>query len=313
MIRHSPCERYIRYLLLDNIERTNAEIRGLLDAQGLDCLSDGYLDGIRQFYRALPEGFDPRSRQHAPSFNLVRSAGVLDLFQGDPVEMEPVYTILDSPRAKEFIEAALIWEASPRIITDQLQRRFGIITATPQAVVRYQWFYWDVNLLDTVELKGIIKLRYLRLKESASSEASLQGKALTSALYSDIRWIAANTPKSPYFAMLGLMNLGIMPPDFDTNAVLAKAQQNISLRVLQESSSVFPESDRRLLNWATSYKMLAELAEQRANPEDDLRAQLELITLRTDTQKMPHVLAVSNGQHTVDLMSPPTETKEPHE
>lgn len=313
MIRHSPCERYIRYLLLDSATRTNAEVRGLLEAQALDCLGDGYLNGLRQEYQVLPEGFDPRNRQHTSSFNLIRAAGVLDLFQGDPVEMAPVYTILDTPRAKEFIEAAIIWEAPSQIIAHQLQRRFGVAAITPTAVERYKWFFWDVHLLDTIELKGIIKLRYMRLKESANTEASLHGKALTSALYSDIRWIAANTPKSPFSAMFGLIHLGIVPPAFDANRVLAQAQQNISLRVLQESYSLFPDADRRLLNWTTSYKILAELAEDRANPEDDLRAQLEAITLRSDTQPMPHVLAISNGQHTVDLMAPPTESKEPHE
>jgi len=312
MIRHSPCERYIRYLLLDNPERDNAEIRGILEAQGLDCLGDAYLNGLRQQFNALPDGFNPRSRRHCDSFNLVRDAGVLELFQGDPREMAPMYSILDNARAKEFIEVALIFEAPANAIADQLRRYYYVPDATPAAVERYRWFYWDVRLVDTTELRGIIKLRYLRAKESSNKEIELQGKALSSSLYSDPRWIAANTPRSHFSALLGQISLGMMPANIDISTAMSYSRAMMILRVYEESISRVPDADRRALNWTHSIKMLGELNEQKERPEDSLRAQLEAITLRTDTQKMPYVLAVSNGEHTVDLASVVTE-KDPHE
>ena len=311
MIKNSPCDAYIKYLILDDAGHSNATIRGFLEGQSLDYLGDAHLNMLRAELSGVPECFQPRNRRHAASFEYVRAAGVLELFQTTP-DMAGTFEILDKPRAKEFIETAIITGAPANAIAEQLHRYYGVPRATPLDVVRYRWFYWNMDLVDSTDLRGIIKLRYARDKESSNAETKLHGKVLSSAMYSDPRWIVANMPRSPISAFLGQVSLGMMPSKIDLEVVLAQTRIMTLLRAHEESFSRMPESDRRLLNLLTSAKILEEFSKQRDRPEENLRKELEAIQLRTDTVKMPYVLTVSGGQHTADLAALPAE-RAPHE
>lgn len=309
MIRHSPCELYLKYLILDDAGHTNQAIRDLLTALGLDDIGDAYLGRLREHLDSRPEVFQPRDKTHVPSMRFVLEAGVYDLFFPQE-DVGVAFDILDSPRAKEFIETTLLSGAPMGPIALHLQKYHHIPKATESAVHKYKFFFWNTDLLDQTEMKAIIRLRYMRDADSDDEEQALHGRALSKGIYTDPRWIAAGMPQSPLSALLSQIAMGQMPSNVDLAEILKRGEVIANLRMVEELFFRAPGYDLRALNLSSTSRVIKELQESKARPEDDLRAQLELIRLRTDDSVLPHVAAISGGRHTADLIALPA-SKDP--
>src|SRR5258707_11487528 len=74
-----------------------------------------------------------------------------------------------------------------------------------------------------------------------------------------------------------------------------------------------PGDATRAFNYAMTAKIMNELLEVVQKPDDQLREQLSVITLRTDDRPIPSLAELGAGQHTADLLpaAEPTTDDEP--
>jgi hypothetical protein len=301
-LRHSPCETYIKYLIIEG--HNNATIKMMLQTVDLDYLTDTYTDRLRRDLQDVPSGFNPRSRTHIPSLRYIVQHGVMDLFHTTP-DVGRAFDLLESARCKEFVESSFAGGAPVRAIIHELCGRFNYPDITVSALLKYHQFFWNMNLLDTSGVKAIIYMRFSRDSEG-SGDVKFAGDALKKQLYSDSRWVAASLPHTPYSAMVSQIAAGFMPANLDLQVLMAQTEMMLQIRLFEEVAARRPEFDRRIMNITIALRNVQELQQSKSKPEDALRNKLEQIKMRVDTNALPLAHSISGGHHTADIAAMPS-------
>ena len=302
MIRHSPAEFYIKYLVAHPDGLSDAAILDLLERHTLDYPSRNYIVDLRASLD-VPEPFKPRAR-HGKTYRWLVSEQLADIFEDDH-HTKLMWRILEKPRAKEFIESVRLNDAPPIAIAKRLHELYGIHGCTVLAVVRYCHYFWNMDLVDSTEARAILTLRYVRLCASANPEEQMQGEALRRAYFNDPRKAAADLPHSSLSSLITQVQMGIIPEKMDMRNVMEASHMLVNLRLYQALASNGRDFDRQAMNLSIAAKTIQELKQSSINPEEELRHQLETIALKTDTQPLPLVHELTAGQHTVDLAALP--------
>lgn len=307
MIRHTPCEFYLKYLLIHPDKFTNDAIHERLFELGLDDLGDYYIDRLKKKLHP-PSPFYPEDKLHIKSQRFLIKEGVQDLFFPDE-HTEVAFKILDKPRVKEFVESMLIAYAPYEAISFSLthHRRFR---ASARAIEIYKIYFWNIDLLDSVQIRALIQMRAGAAGLHANADIQRQAEPLKRASWNDPRRSAAELPHAPMAAVMAQMRMGIMPANLEMPKALMAARDMAVMTAFEALCMNGPNDHLKVRNLADSVRNMTEVLETVVKPDENMREQLQAIALRTDDRKVPHIHDLSRGQHTVDL-SPKIEV--PHE
>jgi len=298
MIRRSPAELYLKYLLLVPTKHDNKRVMEICSHQQIDTVGSWYLDKLRGQLHP-PKPFRPRDVDHAPSQRYIMLEGVHRLFHFDDT-MEACVRFLEKPRIKEFIESMALLGAPASAIAQGIQARHNH-RCKARDIERFLKFFWDINLLDSTEMRAIIEMRKYAVEQSDISEIRDQYQAVKQAFWSDPRRIAADLPSSPVTALIAQMKMGLMPSKLDTARVLQSAMQVMSVRVLEMAINNGPKDSMKVADYANAMRAVRETLEGIVKPDEELQKQLRSISLRTDSYSPPMLHVLSGGRHTAEL------------
>lgn len=308
MIRHSPCEYFLKYLLVHPDKNSNDVIKERLFELGLDDLGAYYIDKLRKKLRP-PQPFYPEDKLHFKSQRFLLKEGVQDLFFPDD-HTEIAFRVLEWPRVKEFVEAMLISYAPYEAIAYALthHRKFR---ATAKAIELYKLYFWNIDLLDSVQVRALIQMRANAAGNHTDEDIKRQMEPLKRASWNDPRRSAAELPHSPLAAVMAQMRMGIMPANMEMPKAL-QAARDMAVMTVYEALCMNGANDHlKVRNLADSVRSMTEVLETVVRPDESMREELQKIALRTDDRKVPHIHQLSKGRHTVDLSPKIEDSDEP--
>lgn len=298
MIRRSPAEFYIKYLIVNPAKHSNDKIKSLLQASQLDYIGHDHLDGLRATC-VPPVPFYPKDALHSKSQRFLMKERIRPLFfRTGPIVR--ALEILDQPRVKEFVESMLLSGATPAAVAAAItsHRRFP---CTTEAVESYQHFFWNTSLVDSTEIRTILRLRSFAEVREDDIFGKQKAKYLEAASYNDPRRVAAELPNAPLVALLSQMRMGVMPTHLDLAKALDATQKAATLRALEASLKGSIKDEERAFKYMMVAKTAGEMLETVVKPDEKLRAQLSAIALSTENKEIPLIGALSKGSHTADL------------
>lgn len=306
MIRRSPCEYYLKYLLSHPRGYDNVYVVQLCKKLGLDYLGNWYLDSLRDSLRP-PTPFYPQDPAHARSMQFVSQHMLRGAYQNDD-EMVAAYRVLRQERVRELVEVLVTSGADDQTVAYALRVRHSY-TVTPQALARYRHYFWNIQLLGTTELRALLRMRADEALDGPP-EVLKQHSALTKVAWRDPRVTAADLPQGDVAALIAQVEMGVMPPPDRLVDVLVRAQAACALRLSQEALAPSKGSAMRLAHYSTALKVVSELLENAVKPEDQLRTELQQIEMKTTSTVVPSIQALTGGDHTVELLPAPTGAEE---
>ena len=310
MIRRSPAELYIKYLLLHPDNYDLRAVRDIVRGQQLDYPGDDYVKGLRERLRP-PSPFHPTNKLHRNSFKFLLKEQISGLFHPDESCLL-ARRILDAPRAKEAIETMAIIGNSHKQIA-AVVRRLGN-PCTPLAVDRYCQFYWNTKIVSNTELRALLRIRVEHLAypqdgQDVTPDRRLQHAALTKEQYKDPRRVALDTPMAGFADLMNQIQMGILPSKLDL-ARLLRFNNAIALgRSMSAGLIGGPKAAADMRDYMLAAKLSKELMDDAVDPDAELQKQIHTLTVRTEAEEVQHLSLLSEGQHTVD-MEPNPQSKE---
>lgn len=302
MIRHSPCEYYLKYLVVHPAGYTNLAIRDLLDSYQLDWIGNTYVDKIRNFCRPPPR-FDPTDKMNVESQKFLLQEGIHELFHPN-AGTKTAFQILETPKAKLQAEVIHILN-TPLIYAVKTMYLFGLPACTVEGLSQYKKFFYNVDLVDKTELFALLHMRLEACARSGDADVRMQKDYMKKAFYSDPRVIAARCPRTAASSALVMMRMGIEIEELTTDIILEKAQHMAAMRTWETTYSDAVNSDRVTLNYAQVAKIVSEIRKELIDSEDVLRKSIAQIGVKTSDHKVPNIKEITGGRHTVDMAAPP--------
>ena len=293
MIRRSPCEAYLKYLIVHPDAYPNDAIRKLVHMQQLDFLGIPYLERLRAVC-VPPTPFFPEDRLHSRSIRFLRKERLESIFHPDDA-MRAAVAILDNTRAKELVENMLISHSHPAWICTGL-RRLGM-DVPPDAVTRYKHYYFNVDLVDSVEMKALMSLRSASESTTDPDEMRISS-AQNSLAKGDYRRLLAQASNPISANIMNTLRMGLLPSSVDV-ARLAEATRTAALGGgLDMAIRGLPTQGR---DYALMAKMMTEILESVGDPSNDLQEGLARLLVDTEDRDLPNIKQLSQGEYTLDI------------
>lgn len=304
MIRASPCEYYIKYLLLHPEEYSNKAIIELLTKEELDPLGDYYVEELRT-QLTPPSPFYPFDVKHAASRRFLRKQGVYRLFHRD-ADTERAFVILRSPRAKKYVEAALMPDIDPEAIARAVGK-YGVPYCTAQTIRVYRHYFWNLDLLDSTQLEAVLAMRPSACLRSEDRDARAQADFLRRAWYRDVRHTLARLPRHKYSGELAKVQLGISSRNLNEVELLAELKQLSLLRVFEHLTAGGPDVAEQVQKMMAAVESIDRTRDRSVDPLAAVRDQMAKIHIRNEKGSVPTIDSLSGGNHSTDLMLSPGE------
>lgn len=295
MIRRSPCELYLKYLLVHPDRYNNDQVRKICRLQQLDVVGEDYLDRLRtKLVKPIP--FYPLDEYHERSRRFLLKHRILRLFYPDE-SMKLATELLEQARAKELIESFILSKAEPLWIASALGKQG--YDATPSSIEYYKRFYFNIDLVDRTEALALLRLRVVG--EPGDPEQSGEFSAMYKSMGGDPRIAAAEAPIPAMAMLMNTLRMGFMPNNADLSKMAAVGRAGA---VLQGTNAVMRggyKDHERARDFALTAKAFHELIESVGSPEEDLQQQLTSLMLQTDTKPPPSIHELTDGHHTTEL------------
>lgn len=300
MIRRSPCEYYTKYLLVHPDGHTLEQVRDILKRQQLDHIGESYLTRLRDSL-AIPAPFYPYDLSHTRSQRFLFRERLDALFNPDD-DMRAATELLGMPRIKEQIETLLLGGSQPSWIASAIRHQG--VSVTPTAVKRYKFYYWNVDLVDSTELRALLHLRNNTLDASEVRDPELvaHGAAMVQASYNDPRVSTANMAVRPLASLFNMMRMGYMPSNVEISRIAAATRNAATARAMEAAIRGGHKDHERGRDWSIVAKAMSEMLEAVGSPEEDFQKELNAITLKTEESEVPHIAELSDGDYTEDLL-----------
>lgn len=308
MIRRSPAERYIRYLLCHpRHNSTRQQILETCELAQLDPIGVDYLIRLEEELD-IPDGFVPHNRRHWPSQQFLIKTGIFDLFF--PTDsVRAAQRLLRNARVKEFLETMTLLGAPLDAIAEDLALSKGV-ECSVEDLRTYQRFFWDLTLVDSSEARALLYLRYSTTHMGTRfngdvprpHDAANQVSAFAKAPYSDPRCLAAMMPASPYTALVAQMRMGYLPLQVDARTTLETAEKMVAIRLLESAAGSGPLDAERINSYTSSIKNLREVITNMSPPEEALKRQIETFAIQMSSARVPVLAEVTGGKHTTQLL-----------
>jgi hypothetical protein len=304
MIRHSPAENYFKYLVIHPECYTDGHIKDVAIELGLDYIGDWYIQWLRHRMRP-PVPFYPEDQCHAKSYQyLLRESLVQAFLPGK--SMEKANRILSRPRWRELVETLLIAQAPFEAVVHALRVRHRFI-ADADAIRLYRFFYWNIDLLDSTQLRSLLELRYTGGFHSSGEDREMlaQFPALSKNRHNDPRVIAARLPASPISSVIAQLGLGVMPKRLNLENVVQATMITSTLKTLEGTIMGGQNGAQISQGYGAVAETMSRLKEAVVNPETNLREDLKRITVATTPNVVPTLRQLTAGNHTVNVQPDP--------
>lgn len=307
MIRRSPSEYYIKFLVAHPDRYDNGRIKLICDHMGVDYLGDWYIDRLRSFMQ-VPKPFNPSDQFHLPSQRFIRKELIQRAFFPNEA-MKQALKIVEASRPRELVEVMILSGAPHEAVVYGLKMRMDMIVEE-DAIDYYRHYFWDVDLLDTTEMQAFLEMRLEKSVLHDDAKIRHQHSYMKKQRHNDPRSVAARLPVSPLAALMAQIRMGVMPRDINLTDVLHNVRMMSSLRALESTMVGGPVGAQM----SSAYMMTADIAnrlhETVIKPEDQLRKDLQNIGIRTIGAKTPMVAQLSGGMHTAQLQPEPKPEEE---
>jgi len=302
MIKRSPAEYFIRYLLVHPDKYNNAAVREQVQELELYCPLDRQLDQLRRQLRP-PQPFFPRNSHHQESMRFLHDAGVHSMFFPDRATRRAM-DILRTPPVRQIVEQYIIKRADAYLIVDGLGR-FHNFPCSEAAIRRYRHFFLNDSIVTRSEIVQALVI-------TARAWATANDRDLTAihldaekrASYRDPRIMAAETPNNAFSQLAAYMQMGYMPKtdQYDAGRLYEQLELQILASAGQTAARGGPNAARDLQNYLQSAKIIREILQEVVTPEQaTLREFRNHMQLESDGTRVPNLKLLSGGSHTTDM------------
>jgi len=298
MVRRSPAESYIKYLVVHPNGYTNAQVKEALLFAKLDGLGDWYVDRLRAEL-VLPQPFYPTDGKHKPSMMFLLAHGLHDFFFPDDA-VRAAFKIIRLPRVKEWIEAMLFIRVPMGDIADQVTRFRGH-RCTAEVIKRYRDIFCNVDLLDVAEMQELQELRITQLETHPDKEIRAQAEAAKKTAYKNPARVASQLPTAPTSAMIAMMSMGVVPLGVDENMLLAYNRRMILHRLSEVTAFNSKDSAYKTKALVSSLRDLGEFQQMTSSAEDEMRKQIQALHIQYESVEAPTIRSLTGGNHTQNL------------
>lgn len=305
MVRRSPSERYIRYLLVCDEQYTNEQIKELLIQLDLLYVSLAYINRLRE--QCTP-GFKLEVRnasRHRPTREFLLKLEILDMFVIDDRSkklLDYTHHILEHPRQKELVEALLNNNASHGHIATFIRFSDPVFHGiTKDAIHRYEKLFWDKSLVDSREMVELCELRHLQMPTGLTVEERDNFiKVGNRNKYRDPRYISSTLPQNEITALVTQIRMGF-PAEVKELKKVYDAIHQASLAAAYETlGKNMPMMGPELQSLLSAAKLARDMGETVQQAEESLRKQIIDLALRHDTDKVKTLLQLTAGNHSTD-------------
>lgn len=293
MITRSPCESYLKYLIVHPDGYSNDDIRKIVRAQQLDFIGMPYLQRLRGSCVA-PRPFYPEEENHRLSSRFLRRESLEAIFRPDE-HMAVATNMLSHPRVKELVETMLISRSEYSWICAAL-KRIGYL-ATPESIGRYAQYYFNIDLIDRVELCTLLELRSYFASDSQDPDEQMMGSVHLKISRGDPRRISAGMGSPANAMMLNVIRAGMLPSRLDVGRLVAATR---IVSVVQAGEAADRGQPGMGKDYALIAKMMTEILEQTGDPSKTVSEGIADLELMTDTAPTPHIKELS-VEHTLDV------------
>jgi hypothetical protein len=282
------CERYTLYLLLEPSRHSDADIILELKDRGLDVPRDEDLKRLRHKHPP-PSNFQPRARQNLASQKFLRALGITKLFFPDATTRR-AFDLLDSPKAREWVESFLLSGTTPPQISKILKHKLGKTYSVP-VIEAFTSFFFDTSRLDRTGLKVAImerlKTRYgIDPKEDAAAR-------------NDPRVAALTFPRTRAAARFLATRLGIPVSNANLREMMEELTVVAGLSSYEAVLAGSVADARRAHDLIQVACQAHELSRMCEIGTDAIYRAFSGLRLETDDSRIPHISEL--GEHTVDL------------
>lgn len=288
MVRRSPAEAYLKYLIVHPDGFSDTQIRDLVRLQQLDFLGMPHLKFMRQTC-VPPSPFYPENRNHHRSYNFITLERIWDMFHQDD-DVRAANNVLETPRAKEMLESMLITRMAPEYISAVLARD-GCMRMTPRAVERYKHYFFNVDLVDATELRALLATRTVRWETKDPDEQALQGAAKRFASR-DPRAILAGMTSTPLAAVMNSIRWGFVPQGLDISRLAANVR---AAAVIRSGEATFNNNSTAARDFAIVSQSMHELMGNVGDPSGGLQSDLTKMLLETEQAQIPSLQSLRDA------------------
>lgn len=300
MIRHSPCEYYIKYLVVSGL--SNEEVIRVCHSHDFPYLGNWYINRFREEC-VPPNPFLPNDPTHVPTRDFINREMIrLAYFPNDT--MKRALEILDKPRIRELVEVMILSGAPHDAVVHALAVRSNF-RCDEKVIDIYRHYFWEIDLLDSADMRALLKLKYDEVLNSNDPQIKYQYEALKKSFYDDPRVVASKLPVSPLSALVAQVSLGVMPKNINILDVLTQVRMMSALRAYQAAIVNGPSSADQGASYMSMSNMAHQMMETVIKPEDQLRNDLMNIGLKTKAFETQVIAKLTDGKHTVDLQPEP--------
>jgi hypothetical protein len=297
----SPAEFYLKYLIVRAANPSFETIGNIFDELELDIVGEDYFKRVLE-RTVKPTPFHPKDKLHTRSQRFILKEGIHDIFFPDE-HMRMALKVLETARAKEFVEAMILSHAPDIAIADGVSSYRGL-PCSSKAIQHYKHYFWNIELLDATQMRALLNYRQEVVGsegENASKEDKALHRAAKRASYLDPRRLAADLPWSPMTALMSQMRMGTMPGKLELATILEMARTFSSIRAAEASLYGSKDDSYKAMNFSIVAKNMTDILEKVVKPDENLQEDLRRIALRNDERSVPSIFELSDGKHTVDL------------
>lgn len=302
MIRRSPCELYIKFLLVHPNNYPTSYVKNALHSTGLDVPSEAYLAKLRQ-ETPPPYPFRPLDIGHTASQRFIMAHRLKGFFAPDE-DARLAHELLKKPRIKELIETLAMTNDPPAAIAHMVRDKGQ--PCSVRAIEYYLAFYWDLSLVDSTELRGLLHMRTEYLMHRSDGQEVpphdwLQYNALKKGSHSDPRRLASELPVTPAAGLLNRMRMGYVPTNLDMALTTKGAWQAATLRVLNSLMDYGPNAAAQSRDFSVTAHTMKAVLDDLGSPDVQIQKDLQQLRMKTENTRPPHIQQLSDGHHTTDL------------
>jgi len=300
VVRRSPAERYLRFLIVRHESYSDKQIAEIARVKGLDPLGAYY---IAQLRRKLvpPVPFYPENKTHKPSFRFLMAKELFSFYWPDQ-HMAVALRLLEQPRAKELLETMLLSESPVNWIVGALNREG--FRASIKAVEQYRNAFFDVDSIDSLEMRTLMRLRFQASGTTNDPELARVEAAYEKEAWADARISAAQAPIKSLSTMMTAVRMGLLPDNASFSKVMATARFLGAARSIEAAMRNGHHDHERSVAFMSMTATANTILESVGSPEEDLQSKLASIQLQTDEGDVPLLDEISRGLHTEDIEMP---------
>jgi hypothetical protein len=174
-----------------------------------------------------------------------------------------------------------------------------------RAVKRYCNFYWNINIVDSSELRALLRMRveHPRYRDDGMEplpEQRLQMFAMNKVQYQDPRRMMVEMPVTQMAGLMNQMRMGLMPSQVELARLANATRVAATVRAFETTMAGGPQGALRARDYTMVAKMMGEMITDMGSPDIELQKELQQIALATDDATVPHIGELE-GSYTVEL------------